>query len=188
MAICSNFLHIVSSIRKVCLNRCRSILIERNNLDKAICENGSAAGRYDFLGGEQPKGNILHLTVCADIEAFILLNGLHKTDFHLLTFVFERSRSFGHSHILTGIDKLHETGFRIENHTVRSSDFTHLIFTKVEFTAHSYSIFIGNNGINNIALMISDGTIRGNNILCGNDLIDRTRKPTLFVLRLIYDR
>ena len=106
-------LHIVASKRKVGLNLCRSVLIRRDDLDQTVCGNRSAAGRYDFLGGKQPKGNVLHFTVIANAEALILLDGLHKADFHLLTLVLERSCRFRYGNILTGVNKLDTVGFRV---------------------------------------------------------------------------
>ena len=178
-------LHIVASKRKVGLNLCCSVLIQRDDLNKTICGNGSAAGRYDFLGGKQPKGNVFHFTVCANAEVLIMLDGLYKADLHLLTLVLERSRRFGNSNILTGVDKLDTVGFRVEHHPVGCCDLTHLIFAKVEFTAHGCAVFIGSNRVHDLAILISDSAVRGDNILCGDDLIDRTGKSTLFILRLI---
>ena len=185
MAVGGKLLHIVASKRKVGLNLCRSVLIQRDDLNKTICGNGSAAGRYDFLGGEQSKGDVLHFTVIANAEALILLDGLYKADLHLLTLVLERSRRFCYGNILTGIDKLDAVGFRVEHHPVGCCDLTHLIFAKVEFTAHGCAVFIGSNRVYNLALLISDSAVRRDNILCGYDLIDRTGKSTLFILRLI---
>ena len=185
VAVGSKFLHIVASKRKVSLDFRRSVLIQRDDLNKTICGNGSAAGRYDFLGGKQPKGNVLHFTVCANAEVLILLDGLYKADLHLLTLVLERSRRFGNSNILTGVDKLDTVGFRVEHHPVGCCDLTHLIFAKVEFTAHGCAVFIGSNRVYNLALLISDSAVLRDNILCGDDLIDRTGKSTLFILRLI---
>ena len=181
-------LHIVASKRKVGLNLCRSVLIQRDDLNKTICGNGSAAGRYDFLGGKQPKGNVLHFTVIANAEALILLDGLYKADLHLLTLVLERSRRFCYGNILTGIDKLDAVGFRVEHHPVGCCDLTHLIFAKVEFTAHRCAGCIGCNSVYDLALLISDSAVLRDNILCGDDLIDRTGKSTLFILRLIDGR
>ena len=113
VAVGSKFLHIVASKRKVSLDFRRSVLIQRDDLNKTICGNGSAACRYDFLGGEQPKGNVLHFTVCANAEALILLDGLYKADFHLLTLVLERSCRFRYGNILTGVNKLDTVGFRV---------------------------------------------------------------------------
>ena len=106
-------LHIVASKRKVGLDFRRSVLIQRDDFNKTICGNGSAAGRYDFLGGEQPKGNVLNFTVIANAEALILLDGLYKADLHLLTLVLERSRRFCYGNILTGVNKLDPVGFRV---------------------------------------------------------------------------
>ena len=89
MTVGGKLLHIVASKRKVSLDFRRSVLIQRDDLNKTICGNGSAAGRYDFLGGEQPKGNVFHFTVCANAEVLILLDGLYKADLHLLTLVLE---------------------------------------------------------------------------------------------------
>ena len=188
MAVGSKLLHIVVSKRKVGLNCCRSVLIQRDDLNKTVCGNGSATGRYDFLGGEQPKGNVLHFTVCANAEVLILLDGLYKADFHLLTLVLERSRRFCYGNILTGVDKLDAVRFRVEHHPVGCCDLTHLIFAEVEFTAHRCAVFIGCNGVYNLALLISDSAVLRDNILCGDDLIDRTGKSTLFILRLIDGR
>ena len=185
VAVGSKFLHIVASKRKVSLDFRRSVLIQRDDLNKTICGNGSAAGRYDFLGGEQPKGNVLHFTVCANTEVLILLDGLYKADFHLLTLVLERSRRFCYGNILTGVDKLDTVGFRVEHHPVGRSNLTNLVFAEIEYTAHRCAVFIGCNGIYNLALLISDSAVRRDNILCGDDLIDRTGKSTLFILRLI---
>ena len=178
-------LHIVASKRKVGLNLCCSVLIQRDDLNKTFCGNGSAAGRYDFLGCKQPKGNVFHFTVCANAEVLIMLDGLYKADLHLLTLVLERSRRFGNSNILTGIDKLDAVGFRVEHHPVGCCDLTHLIFAKIEFTAHRCAGYIGCNRVHDLALLISDSAVLRDNILCGDDLIDRTGKSTLFILRLI---
>ena len=113
MAVGSKLLHIVAPKRKVSLDFRRSVLIQRDDLNKTICGNGSAAGRYDFLGGKQSKGNVLHFTVCANTEVLILLDGLYKADFHLLTLVLERSRRFGNSNILTGVNKHDAVRFRV---------------------------------------------------------------------------
>ena len=115
----------------------------------------------------------------------ILLDGLYKADFHLLTLVLERSRRFCYGNILTGIDKLDAVGFRVEHHPVGCCDLTHLIFAKVEFTAHRCAGCIGCNSVYDLALLISDSAVLRDNILCGDDLIDRTGKSTLFILRLI---
>ena len=64
-------------------------------------------------------------------------------------------------------------------------DLTHLIFAKVEFTAHRCAGCIGCNSVYDLALLISDSAVLRDNILCGDDLIDRTGKSTLFILRLI---
>ena len=63
VAVGSKLLHIVASKREVGLNLCRSVLIQRDDLNKTICRNGSTAGRHDFLSGEQPKRNVFHFTV-----------------------------------------------------------------------------------------------------------------------------
>ena len=181
----SKLLHIVTSKRKVSLDFCRSVLIQRDDLNKTICGNGSATGRHDFLGGEQPKGNVLHFTVIANAEVLILLDGLYKADLHPLTLVLERSRRFCYGNILTGVDKLDAVGLRVEYHPVGCSDLTHLIFAKVEFTAHGCAGCIGCNGVYDLALLISDSAVLRDNILSGDDLIDRTGKSTLFILRLI---
>ena len=185
MTIGGKLLHIVASKRKVGLNLCRSVLIRRDDLDQTVCGNRSAAGRYDFLGGKQPKGNVLHFTVIANAEALILLDGLYKADFHLLTLVLERSRRFRNSNILTGVDKLDAVGFRVEHHPVGRSNLTNLVFAEIEFTAHSCAVFIGSNRVHDLALLISDSAVLRDNILCGDDLIYRTGKSTLFILRLI---
>ena len=185
MTVGSKLLHIVTSKRKVSLDFCRSVLIQRDDLNKTICGNGSATGRHDFLGGEQPKGNVLHFTVIANAEVLILLDGLYKADLHPLTLVLERSRRFCYGNILTGVDKLDAVGLRVEYHPVGCSDLTHLIFAKVEFTAHGCAGCIGCNGVYDLALLISDSAVLRDNILSGDDLIDRTGKSTLFILRLI---
>ena len=113
MAVGGKLLHIVASKRKVGLNLCRSVLVQRDDLNKTVCGNGGAAGRYDFLSGKQPKGNVLHFTVIANAEALILLDGLYKADFHLLTLVLERSRRFCYGNILTGVNKLDAVRFRV---------------------------------------------------------------------------
>ena len=59
------------------------------------------------------------------------------------------------------------------------------VFAAVEFTAHRCAVFIGCNGVYDLALLISDSAGLRDNILCGDDLIDRTGKSTLFILRLI---
>ena len=64
-------------------------------------------------------------------------------------------------------------------------DLTNLVFTEIEFTAHRCAGFIGCNGAYDLALLISDSAVRRSNVLCGDDLIDRTGKSTLFILRLI---
>ena len=64
-------------------------------------------------------------------------------------------------------------------------DLTNLVFAEVEFTAHRCAVFIGCNGVYDLALLISDSAVLRDNILCGDDLIDRTGKATLFILRLI---
>ena len=64
-------------------------------------------------------------------------------------------------------------------------DLTNLIFAEIEFTAHRCAGFIGCNGVYDLALLISDSAVLRDNILCGDDLIDRTGKSTLFILRLI---
>ena len=64
-------------------------------------------------------------------------------------------------------------------------DLTNLVFAEVEFTAHRCSGFIGCNGVYNLTLVISCSAVRRDNILCGYDLIYRTGKSTLFILRLI---
>ena len=185
MAVGSKLLHIVASQRKVSLDFRRSILIQRDNLNQTICGNGSAAGRYDLLGGKQPKGNVLHFTVCANAEALILLDGLYKADLHLLTLVLERSRRFRNSNILTSVNKLDAVRFRVEHHPAGCCDLTHLVFAKVEFTAHRCAGCIGCNSVYDLTLLISDSAVLRDNILCGDDLIDRTGKSTLFILRLI---
>ena len=185
VAVGSKLLHIVASTRKVSLDFRRSVLIQRDDLNKTICGNGSAAGRYDFLGGKQPKGDVPHFTVIANAEALILLDGLYKADFHLLTLVLERGRRFCYGDILTGVDKLDTVGFRVEHHPVGRSNLTNLIFAEIEFTAHCCAVFIGCNSVYNLTLLISGSAVLRDNILCGDDLIDRTGKSTLFILRLI---
>ena len=64
-------------------------------------------------------------------------------------------------------------------------DLTNLIFAEIKFTAHRCAGFFGCNGVYNLALLISDSAVLRDNILCGDDLIDRTGKSTLFILRLI---
>ena len=76
-------------------------------------------------------------------------------------------------------------GFRVEHHPVGCCDLSHLIFAEIEFTAHRCAVFIGCNGVYDLALLISDSAVLRDNILCGDDLIDRTGKSTLFILRLI---
>ena len=65
------------------------------------------------------------------------------------------------------------------------SDLTNLIFAEIEFTAHGCAGCIGCNGVHDLTLLISDSAVLRDNILCGDDLIDRTGKSTLFILRLI---
>ena len=65
------------------------------------------------------------------------------------------------------------------------SNLTNLVFAEIEFTAHRCAVFIGCNGVYDLALLISDSAVLRDNILCGDDLIDRTGKATLFILRLI---
>ena len=188
MAVGGKLLHIVAAKRQVGLNLRRSVLIQRDDLNKTICGNGSAAGRYDFLGGIQPEGDVLQLAVCADAEQLIRFKGFHKADFRRLTLVLERSRRFCYGNILTGVDKLDAVGFRVEHHPVGCCDLTHLIFAKVEFTAHRCAGCIGCNSVYDLALLISDSAVRRSNVLSGDDLIDRTGKSTLFILRLIDGR
>ena len=185
MTVGGKLLHIVASKRKVGLNLCRSVLIQRDDLNQSVCGNECAAGADDFLGGKQAKGDILHLAVCADTEGFVLLNGFHKTDFHLLTLVFKGSRRFGNGNALTGVDKPNGMWFGIEHHPVGCCDLSHLIFAEIEFPAGSDTVFVGSYGVHDLALLISDSAVRRDNILCGDDLIDRTGKSTLFILRLI---
>ena len=64
-------------------------------------------------------------------------------------------------------------------------DLTHLVFAEIEFTAHGCAGCIGCNGVHDLTLLISDSAVLRDNILCGDDLIDRTGKSTLFILRLI---
>ena len=76
-------------------------------------------------------------------------------------------------------------GFRVEHHPVGCCDLTNLIFAEIEFTAHGCAGCIGCNGVHDLTLLISDSAVLRDNILCGDDLIDRTGKSTLFILRLI---
>ena len=76
-------------------------------------------------------------------------------------------------------------GFGIEHHPVGCCDLSHLIFAEIEFPAGSDTVFVGSYGVHDLALLISDSAVRRDNILCGDDLIDRTGKSTLFILRLI---
>ena len=77
----SKLLHIVASKRKLGLNLCRSVLIQRDDLNKTICGNGSAAGRYDFLGGEQPKGNGYDIILETNDKGEIFIDGLRIGDY-----------------------------------------------------------------------------------------------------------
>ena len=178
-------LHIVAAKRQVGLDRCRAVLIECDDLNQSVCGNGGAADADDFLGGIQPEGDVLQLAVCADAEQLIRFKGFHKADFRRLTLVDKGGRRFCYGNILTGIDKLDAVGFRVEHHPVGCCDLTHLIFAKVEFTAHRCAGCIGCNSVYDLALLISDSAVLRDNILCGDDLIDRTGKSTLFILRLI---
>ena len=45
-------LHIIASEWKVGLNLCRSVPIQRDDLNQTVCGNRITAGRYDLLGGE----------------------------------------------------------------------------------------------------------------------------------------
>ena len=65
------------------------------------------------------------------------------------------------------------------------SNLTNLVFAEIEFTAHRCAVFIGCNGVYDLALLISDSAVLRDNILSGDDLIDRTGKSTLSILRLI---
>ena len=185
VAVGGKLFYIVATKRQVGLDRCHPVLIQRDDLNQSVCGNECAAGADDFLGGKQAKGDILHLAVCADTEGFVLLNGFHKTDFHLLTLVFKGSRRFGNGNALTGVDKPNGMWFGIEHHPVGCCDLSHLIFAEIEFTAHGCAGYIGCNRVHDLALLISDSAVLRDNILCGDDLIDRTGKSTLFILRLI---
>ena len=79
-------------------------------------------------------------------------------------------------------------GFGIEHHPVGCCELSHLIFAEIEFPACGDTVFVGGYGVHDLALCVSDSAVRRDNILCGDDLIYRTGKSTLFVLRLINGR
>ena len=188
MAVGGKLLHIVAAKRQVGLDRCRAVLIECDDLNQSVCGNGGAADADDFLGGIQPEGDVLQLAVCADAEQLIRFKGFHKADFRRLTLVDKGGRRFGDGNILTGVDQFNRMRLAVQHHTMRCGNLPYLIFAEIEFTALGNAVFIGGNRVHDLALLISDSAVRRSNVLSGDDLIDRTGKSTLFILRLIDGR
>ena len=46
MTVGGKLLHIIASERKVGLDRCCSVLVQRDDLDQTVCGNGSTTGRF----------------------------------------------------------------------------------------------------------------------------------------------
>ena len=185
MLIGCKLLYIVASERKVGFDNSLAVLGKRDNLNQTVCRNRSTACRNKFLGGEKSEADILHFIAFADIEDVVLFDSLFKTYRNLLPLVYEAGCSFRHGDFLTCVGQLDLVCFLVDNHTLRCGNFNYRISAEVKLLTLGKSVFICGNSIYNLALCITECSVRSDNIFCCGNLINRTCKTFHFIDRLI---
>lgn len=75
--------------------------------------------------------------------------------------------------------------FTAQHHSIACLDLFYLIFSEVEFLAFCKAGFIGRNRIDQLALTVSESSVRRYHIFGGTDFINGIGKPLCFINRLI---
>ena len=169
--------------------RCKgnlAVFVTVGGFHKSVLGNNLAVLGGHILSRIQAKLHLADFTVITDAEKLVSFKVLCKVDFYLLSLIDKGGRGACYGNFLSGIHKLHVNLFTVKHHSKRRCDFGNLILSEVEFTAFGSSVSFGCNGINNLALCITECAVKGHNILgCGN-FIYRTCKTLDFVNRLIH--
>ena len=185
MLVGGKLLYIVASERKVGFDNSLAVLGKRDNLNQTVCRDRSTACRNKFLGGKKSEADVLHFIAVADIENVVLFDSLFKTNRNLLSLVYKAGCGFGHGDFLTCVGKLDLVCFLVDNHTLRCGNFNYRISAEVKLLTLSKSVFICGNSIYDLAICITECTVRSDNIFCCGNLINRTCKTFHFIDRLI---
>ena len=185
MLIGCKLLYIVASERKVGFDNCLAVFGKRDNLNQSVCRDRSTACGNKFLGGKKSEADVFYFIAVADIEDVVLFDCLFKTYRNLLSLVYEAGCSFRHGDFLTCVGKLDLVCFLVDNHTLRCGNFNYRISAEVKLLTLCKSVFICGNSIYDLALCITECSVRRDNIFCCGNLIDRTCKTFHFIDRLI---
>ena len=185
MLIGCKLLYIVASERKVGFDNSLAVFGKRDNLNQTVSRDRSTACRNKFLTGKKSEADILHFIAVADIEDVVLLDSLFKTYRNLLSLVYEAGCGFRYGDFLTCVGKLDLVCFLVDNHTLRCGNFNYRISAEVKLLTLCKSVFICGNSIYDLALCITECSVRSDNIFCCGNLINRTCKTFHFIDRLI---
>ena len=185
MLIGCKLLYIVASERKVGFDNSLAVFGKRDNLNQTVSRDRSTACRNKFLTGKKSEADILHFIAVTDVEDVVLFNSLFKTYRNLLSLVYEAGCGFSYGNFLTCVSQLDLVCFLVDNHTLRCGNFNHRISAEVKLLTLCKSVFICGNSIYDLALCITECSVRSDNIFCCGNLINRTCKTFHFIDRLI---
>ena len=181
----SDFLYIVTAERKVGFYRRKPGLVKGDDLDKTVCGNDRTTGRNKFFRSIKSEYDIADLAVIADLKQVVGFKHFLQRQGCSLSFIVERGRRFGDGYILACVDQFNRVDLFADNITVRRGDLLNLILAEINFLALGRAVRSGRDRIHDLALGITNRTVRGDNILGSADLKDRTCQSSLLIDRLI---
>ena len=185
MLVCRQFFDIIAAQRQVSPYGRPAVFIKRDDFKQTVFRNGSAACGYKLLIGEQAEADIFDFSVIADTKQLVCLQRFFKADLNLLPFIDEGSRRFSHGYILSGVNEFDGMDFTAQHHSIACLDLFDFIFSEVEFLAFCKAGFIGRNRIDQLALAVSESSVRRYHIFGGTDFINGIRQSLCFINRLI---
>ena len=182
-------LDVVASERKV---RCKdsgevSVLVRNdgNGFQKPVLRDHRTVHSDKFLCGIETKGYILVFFAVADLEQLVFFHSLCQIKSRLLALVIKADGLLRDLNGLARIGELHIFRLFVQHAAIRSLAFLQTVFPKIEKSALRDPIIPGGERFHNRILFHAQGAVAGINILVGDQVIGRARKPLDLIDRLI---